>query len=100
VEYRTVTDQSAAMPDILAVGETTIAPAKIGIVSTAAMHTPLPSWVKSGALASRAMFSFGRLRTLVRASIRWSSRPTLLSAAFDDLACSFKVRDAKLRPGA
>jgi hypothetical protein len=50
-EYRTVRDQSEAMPDIFATGRVdhnrSLPSAKITIVSNAAMHTPRPSWVKS-----------------------------------------------------
>ena len=49
-EYRTVRDQSVAMPDILQpVWATTVAPcsSQNNIVSTAATHTPLPQRVIS-----------------------------------------------------
>jgi hypothetical protein len=50
-EYRTVRDQSVAMPDILQpVWATTVAPcsSQNNIASTAATHTPLPQRVISG----------------------------------------------------
>jgi hypothetical protein len=54
-EYRTVRDQSVAMPDILQpVWATTVAPcsSQNNIASTAATHTPLPQRVISGGYRS------------------------------------------------
>jgi hypothetical protein len=53
---------------------------KKGIVRHSKLDRPTSGWGQKRRPSQPRHVSFRRLRTLVRASIRWSSRPTLLSA--------------------